>query len=194
MEKSKDLAIIILAAGTSSRLGNITKQLLKYREETFLKITVKKALALTSDVFMILGYEKEACKKELENFNINILFNKDYEKGIGSSISFGIEHTQNYKNSLIILCDQPFVPIEHLQSLKNAMNNKTIIATQYENSKSSIVPAIFPKIYYERLLKLKEDYGAKSILKNEKCISISLEKKYSIDIDTVEDMKSGITQ
>ena len=74
------------------------------------------------------------------------------------------------------------------------MNNKTIIATQYENSKSSIVPAIFPKIYYERLLKLKEDYGAKSILKNEKCISISLEKKYSIDIDTVEDMKSGITQ
>lgn len=187
---SKDLAIIILAAGKSSRLGSITKQLLKYKDETLLKIAVKKALEVSNNIFVILGHEKEGCQKELENFCINILFNQDYKKGIGSSISFGIEHTKDYKNCLIMLCDQPFIPIEHLKSLKDNIDNKTIISTQYEKSLNSTVPAIFPKKYYDKLMQLKEDFGAKSILKKENCININLEKKYSIDIDTVENIKN----
>ena len=44
MKNSKDLAVVILAAGISSRLGDITKQLSVYKNETLLKIAVKKAL------------------------------------------------------------------------------------------------------------------------------------------------------
>ena len=53
MQNSKDLAVVILAAGISSRLGNITKQLLVYKNETLLKIVVKKALEISKDIFVV---------------------------------------------------------------------------------------------------------------------------------------------
>lgn len=190
MEKSKNLAIIILAAGKSSRLGSITKQLLKYREKSLLKTAVEKALEISNDVYVVLGHEKENCKKEIENLNVNILFNPNYENGLGSSISFGISHTKNYKNSMILLCDQPFITTYYLKSMCEKIDNHTIISSLYENENTPSVPAIFPLQYYKKLLELNEDKGAKSLLKNEYSISLKLEKKHSIDIDTLEDVSN----
>lgn len=188
MEKSKDLAMLILAAGKSSRLGE-PKQLLRYKGESLLKMALSKALEVSNNVFVVLGYEKEICEKEIKDLPVKILYNKDYDKGIGSSISFGITNTQGYKNTLIILCDQPFITIEHFNYLKNHIDNKTIIATQYEHSNFSTVPAIFPKKFYDELMKLKEDFGAKKILNKNQCINIKLKKEKSVDIDTIEDIK-----
>lgn len=187
MQKSKNLAVLILAAGTSSRLGK-AKQLLNYKNESLLKIAIKKALKISDNVFVVLGHKKEECLKEIEEFDINILYNEKYKLGIGSSISFGISHTKDFSNTMILLCDQPFLEFKHLNILKNSINNKNIIATQYEQNTISTVPAIFPKEYCEELLKLKEDKGAKSILNKNICINIKLEKKQSIDIDTQEDL------
>ncbi len=188
MAKSKKLAVIILAAGKSSRLGSITKQLLKIDGETFLETSIKKALSVSKDVFVVLGHKRETCEKEIKHFNVTILFNKNYEKGIGSSISFGIKHTIEYENTLILLCDQPFITQEHIKQLKDNIDNKTIIASKYEHISESSVPAIFPKNYYNELIKLNKDKGAKKILKNNPCTNVVLSKKQSIDIDTINDV------
>lgn len=189
MKNSKDLAVVILAAGTSSRLGNLTKQLLVYKNETLLKIAVKKALEISKNVFVVLGHEKEKCKKELEDFDVNIIYNPNYKKGMGTTLSLGIKHTKEFNYTMIILCDQPFIPISHFQALKENIQNENIIASLYEKNKSAKVPAIFPKKYYDELLKLDADFGAKEILQKESCINIQLEKDFCIDIDTLEDMK-----
>lgn len=189
MKNSKDLAVVILAAGISSRLGNITKQLLVYKNETLLKIAVKKALEISKDVFVVLGHEKEKCEKELEDFDVNIIYNSNYKKGMGSTLSLGIKHTKEFNYTMVMLCDQPFIPISHFQVLKENIQNENIIASLYEKNKSAKVPAIFPKKYYDELLKLDADFGAKEILQKESCINIQLKKDFCIDIDTLEDMK-----
>ena len=189
MKNSKDLAVVILAAGISSRLGDITKQLLVYKNETLLKIAVKKALEISKDVFVVLGHEKEKCKKELEDFDVNIIYNPNYKKGMGTTLSLGIEHAKEFSHTMVMLCDQPFIPISHFQALKENIQNENIIASSYEKNKNSKVPAIFPKKYYDELLKLDADFGAKEILQKESCINIQLEKDFCIDIDTLEDMK-----
>ena len=189
MKNSKDLAVVILAAGISSRLGNITKQLLVYKNETLLKIAVKKALEISKNIFVVLGHEKEKCKKELEDFDVNIIYNPNYKKGMGTTLSLGIKHTKEFNYTMIILCDQPFIPISHFQALKENIQNENIIASLYEKNKSAKVPAIFPKKYYDELLKLDADFGAKEILQKESCINIQLKKDFCIDIDTLEDMK-----
>ena len=75
MEKLNNLAILILAAGSSSRLGK-PKQLLKYKNESLLKIAVKKALKISSNIFVVLGHEKEKCEHEIKEFkNINLIYN-----------------------------------------------------------------------------------------------------------------------
>lgn len=189
MKNSKDLAVVILAAGISSRLGDITKQLLVYKNETLLKIVVKKALEISKNVFVVLGHEKEKCEKELEDFDVNIIYNSNYKKGMGSTLSLGIKHTKEFNYTMVMLCDQPFIPISHFQVLKENIQNENIIASLYEKNKSAKVPAIFPKKYYDELLKLDADFGAKEILQKESCINIQLKKDFCIDIDTLEDMK-----
>ena len=189
MQNSKDLAVVILAAGTSSRLGEITKQLLVYKDETLLKIAVKKALEISKDVFVVLGHEKEKCEKELEDFDVNIIYNPNYKKGMGSTLSLGIKHTKEFNHTMVMLCDQPFIPISHFQALKENIQNENIIASLYEKNKSPKVPAIFPKKYYDELLKLDADFGAKEILQKESCINIQLEKDFCMDIDTINDIE-----
>ena len=189
MQNSKDLAVVILAAGTSSRLGDITKQLLVYKNETLLKIAVKKALEISKDVFVVLGHEKEKCEKELEDFDVNIIYNPNYKKGMGSTLSLGIKHTKEFNHTMVMLCDQPFIPISHFQALKENIQNENIIASLYEKNRNSKVPAIFPKKYYDELLKLNEDIGAKEILQKESCINIQLEKDFCMDIDTINDIE-----
>lgn len=186
MEKSKNLAVIILAAGKSSRLEGKTKQLLKYQDESLIKIAVKKALEVSSDVFVVLGHKKEQCKEELKDFNINIIINENYEQGIGTSISKAIKYTQDFENSMIILCDQPFIPISHYLDLKKTLISEVIIASKYNNN--SLVPAIFPKKYYEELLKLNEDKGAKFLLNKYSHITLELSSEMAIDIDTSKDV------
>lgn len=189
MQNSKDLAVVILAAGISSRLGDITKQLLVYKNETLLKIAVKKALEISKDVFVVLGHEKEKCEKELEGFDVNIIYNPNYKKGMGSTLSLGIKHTKDFNHTMVMLCDQPFIPLSHFQDLKENIQNKNIIASSYEKNKSPKVPAIFPKKYYDELLKLEADFGAKEILQKESCINIQLEKDFCMDIDTINDIE-----
>jgi molybdenum cofactor cytidylyltransferase len=185
MKKTNHLAILILAAGTSSRLG-YPKQLVTYKNESLLKIAIKKALEISTDVFVVLGHEKKICENEIKNFNVKILYNKEYKKGMGSSLSFGISHTKVYENTMIMLCDQPLIPISHYKTLITHIKYEKICASFYNGSLS--VPVIFPKKYYKKLLELNVEKGAKSILKPENCIKISLLKKYSVDIDIFDDI------
>ena len=108
---------------------------------------------------------------------------------MGSTLSLGIKHTKEFNYTMVMLCDQPFIPISHFQVLKENIQNENIIASLYEKNKSAKVPAIFPKKYYDELLKLDADFGAKEILQKESCINIQLKKDFCIDIDTLEDMK-----
>lgn len=182
-----DLAILIVAAGSSTRLGH-PKQLVTYQNETLLRRSVKQALELSPNVFVVLGHEYEACLSSLEGLHVNALYHENYTKGIGSSIAFGITHTQAYDNTLIMLCDQPLIPLEHYRALMNKVREECLIASSYLPKERVAVPAIFPKRYYEYLMALSGDKGAQMLLSDVSCIRISLKKEFTVDIDTQEDI------
>jgi len=186
-----DLAILILAAGRSSRLGR-PKQLLVYENETLLRHAVQQALNISGNVFVVLGHEKEACLNALEGLHVKCIYNENYLKGIGNSLSFGISHTKAFSHTMIMLCDQPFIPTTHYASLALHVNDhqEMIIASRYENEPKSTVPAIFPKQYCETLLKLDGDKGAQFLLNSELRLDVFLPKTLAIDIDTKEDVEN----
>ncbi|PLY05788.1 MAG: glycosyl transferase [Arcobacter sp.] len=190
MEKSNNLAILILAAGTSSRLGE-PKQLLKLKGKTLLNIAIEKAFELTSNVTVILGHKSEEIKKEIVNQKINIIINPNYEDGMGNTIAFGVSNIKEEK-VLIMLCDQPLIPINHYEKLIKLSNKNEdkIICSKYKNQYA--VPTIFPKKYFEELKKLKADKGAKQLFIKHEPISIALDDDSSIDVDTKEDWQELI--
>lgn len=195
----EDIAIMILAAGESSRMGE-PKQLLPWKDGTLLSNAIKTAKAsLANDVFVILGANSKEIRATILEDNIVVLDNPNWKNGLGSSISRGIkyliESSTSYKGVLIMLCDQPFITSAYLNQTIESFNEseEQIIATDYGNQPG--VPAIFHTTYFQELIKLNDDYGAKNILEHycEDLILID-PKGNELDLDTQEDYKTLINR
>lgn len=191
MKKSDTLAVLILAAGTSSRLGE-PKQLLKLNGKTLILLAVQKALKFSDNVIVVLGAKSQIIKKEIEQLPIKIIINLNYREGMGSSISFGVSQLSTVKKVIIMLCDQPLIPLLHFKKLieKSTKYDDTIICSEYKNQYA--VPTIFPYKYFSDLINLKGDIGAKKLLLDYLVKSVILADNVAIDIDTKEDWKGLI--
>ncbi|CAM1363314.1 Molybdenum cofactor cytidylyltransferase [Tenacibaculum sediminilitoris] len=190
-------AILILAAGSASRMGKI-KQLLPYKNTTLLEWAIEQAQKLTvKNVFCVLGANKDAIEKQLTTKNVEVIYNPNYKNGLSTSIVEGINFLQkhNFDNALIMLSDQPHVTSEYLSSMiETSKNNPSkIIASNYQVSVG--VPAIFPKIFFNDLLNLKGDKGAKKILlQHDKNVVKVNSSQNLLDIDTPEDYQHLLKQ
>lgn len=199
METTNAIAIMILAAGESTRMGE-PKQLLPWKDGTLLDNAIKTAKAsCANDVFVILGANSKDIKAAVLEEKIVVLDNPNWKSGLGSSISRGvdylIESDTSYKGVLIMLCDQPFISSAYLNQIIESFkeNEEKIIATDY-NSRAG-VPAIFNATHFQELKELNDDYGAKKVLEhyNEGMIMID-PKGNEIDLDTPDDYKTLINR
>jgi len=168
MDKKQQIAILILAAGESSRMGEKVKQLLPWKSTTMLGHALDQAKATIADqAYVVLGAFEENIKAAVTIDGNSIIQNLDWSKGIGSSIAAGIKHIQGkqrYDAILIMLCDQPLIDTNYLNKMIGNWkgNPNKIITTRYE--KENGVPALFGKEHFEALAMLKDDKGAKTII------------------------------
>ena len=199
MTKNSDIAILILAAGESTRMGE-PKQLLPWKGTTLLGYAINEAkLVSTENIYVVLGGNYELIKNIEELETVNSIYNPDYKIGQGTSLSCGINYILKkedvYKAILIMLCDQPLITSEYLKGLITTyyINNKGIVATNYENRAG--VPVIFSADYFEELSSIKGDIGAKSILRNniKELLLINANGK-ELDVDTKKEYNELINQ
>jgi len=188
----KKTGIIVLAAGSSSRLGQ-PKQLLSYQDKSLLENTIEAAkVAANSIVVVILGGNYQPVAEHIENTGVRTSYNKDWEEGISSSIRTGLSAlTQEYDDLdavVLAVCDQPFMTAGLLQSLISTANNsdKGIVASSYANTLGT--PVLFTAKHFGDLMALKGQDGAKMLLSKyqDEVVSVPFENG-EIDIDTPED-------
>lgn len=191
-------AVLILAAGNSSRLGK-PKQLLGIGNTSLLQHTIEETLKLSCSVcVLVLGAYQERIRTQLHLSDVTILDNATWETGMASSIHLGL--TWLIKNHdpdqvLVLLCDQPFINrtlMEQLITLKNS-TKKGVIAAAYGDTLG--VPVLFDKKYFPALLALKGQEGAKKLVKRfaEDVGTISFPKG-NIDIDTEADYEAYLKE
>ena len=84
------IAIIILAAGKSKRMG-FAKQIIRINNEPLLKITLDKIESISEETYCVLGANKDLILEEIHFNNTVVIDNINYEKGLSSSISICIE-------------------------------------------------------------------------------------------------------
>lgn len=180
------LEILIMAAGTSSRLGQ-PKQLLELNNHALLWHAATQALKLTPNVTVVLGHQSEQCRNAIKDLSLKTVINENYKEGLGSSIAYGVSTLDDCNATLIMLCDQPLIPQTHYETLikTSKENPELIIASHYD--KKSGVPAVFPKHYFPALRELEGDKGAKSLLETNIYHYIPLSNNKSKDVDTQED-------
>ena len=186
-------AIILLAAGSSSRFGS-PKQLVQNNGKSLIAHTISEAIKVTKEVVVVLGANYDVVKKEIENFPTHVVMNEKWEEGMSSSIKKGMEalsQYETYPNAVIIaVCDQPFLSTDIMNSLieKYESGGKTIIASAYNNALGT--PVLFDKTFFTTLMMLRDQAGAKKIISQ----NMNVVDKVSfplgrVDIDTKEDFE-----
>lgn len=188
----RPIGVIILAAGASRRMGR-PKQLLKIGNQTL----IERAIELTQGVgldqtVIVLGAnaeKMEAVIKKEDHFSI--VLNKDWAKGMGTTLRTGLqfllETNPKLEAVIIMVCDQPYLTREILQELINTYDKERteIVTAQY--GEVAGVPAIFSKKLFSKLMALKEDEGARKIIKRYKGSIATIDfPKGAIDLDTPE--------
>jgi molybdenum cofactor cytidylyltransferase len=185
-------AIIILAAGSSSRMGR-PKQLLPYNGKSLLEHTVDTANdADANPVIVVLGANAALLEKEIDEKKVHIVENNEWKEGMASSVRCGLSTLLHIAPSsdaaIIMVCDQPFVSSSLLNELIAAQKNtgKPIVASQYENAVGP--PTLFYKTIFPRLLELKGDAGARKIIEQRTSdVATVLFTHGNVDIDTEAD-------
>ena len=86
------IAGVVLAAGTSSRLGP-NKLLLRLDSEPLILRAVRRAAeAGLAPVIVVLGYEAERVAATLDGLAVETIVNPAYRAGMHGSLQAGIEH------------------------------------------------------------------------------------------------------
>ncbi|WP_076418647.1 nucleotidyltransferase family protein [Colwellia sp. UCD-KL20] len=202
-----NFAVIILAAGKSSRLGH-PKQLVEINGESLLVRQCKVALSITKHVYCVLGYEANLLKPLLISLPVTLVANPLWQQGMSSSISVAIKCLpEAIKHVMIVLVDQWQINKSILTPLINtSFDNKCNIVTSscsrnknieanhksqsYRPSEQRIgPPSIFPKKYFSELSLLSGEKGAKALMMKQidQVIKVNLPEAF-IDLDTTNDL------
>ncbi|HRG42154.1 MAG TPA: nucleotidyltransferase family protein [Saprospiraceae bacterium] len=186
------LAILILGAGGSSRLGQ-AKQLLSFGVSTMLNRIVDVALqSKVGNIYLVLGASYDEVKASIKDTSVHVIHNKNWEKGLSTSIVAGVneilQQAPSTQGILIMLGDQILILPTHINQVVQVFlaEKCDIVYADYKSDYGP--PAIFGIKTFNELLSLEMDQGAKKIIKSGmyKIKSVNIpEGKY--DIDTTSD-------
>lgn len=193
MKERAKIGVIILAAGSSGRLG-YPKQLVGFRGKSLLQHSIDVAESVDFKTkILILGAKAEEIESKLDIRNFEVVYNENWKDGMGTSISKGISEAikleKELDHILILLSDQPFVTGKKIQELIQVQLDSKTPATFSEYADEVGVPAIFSRELFSKLKKLKKDQGAKKlILKNQIEFKTVKFEGGNFDVDTAEDV------
>jgi molybdenum cofactor cytidylyltransferase len=165
-----ETAVLILAAGSSSRMGK-SKQLLPIDGKPMLARAVETAVNANPNVTVVLGSDASALRMVLSTYPITVCENPDWEKGMGrslkSGLAFVLQSNPVIDAIIIMVCDQPQLTPPHLVKLIDKANapGVTLVASRYNGTLG--VPALFKRQHFSQLLEIGDEIGASRVIREQ---------------------------
>lgn len=188
-----DIGAVILAAGSSSRMGS-PKQILRFRGHSLLRLAALAALgAGCRPVIVVTGAHAELSRRELDGLAVRDVLNPRWETGMASSIRRGVEglleEDANAAAAVLMLCDQPHATADVISRLVTAyrVTGRPVIASTYCGSFG--VPALFSRAVFAELTRLEGRSGAKEVIQRHASEAHFLPfQGGEVDLDTPDDV------
>ena len=197
----KKISAVILAAGEAKRFGE-PKQLLEWKNSTILGTVVDKFKKVGFyKIIVVLGaYHNLIMEKLSKNFkNVNVAINKNWKKGMFSSILTGLNEAIKLNSDFVLFHqgDMPFITEEVLKNfIKEARINKKIVIATVDNRPAH--PYMIHKDYFSEILQMDGQKGMRPFVRKYFPIAEKIPVPYNIgkqDIDTWDvywRLKNGI--
>ena len=164
--KGSRLAVLIMAAGESRRFGSC-KLLADIDGKPMLQRSIELAQSTNASLIRIVTgrWHPEIKQAQTSGLidDIDLIYNPDWQQGLGSSIATGVSQIASLcDEALILLADQVRVSGEDLERLTLRDDRNQIACASY--GKTLGPPAIFPAQFFSELQNLYGDKGAKALL------------------------------
>jgi molybdenum cofactor cytidylyltransferase len=188
-------AIVLLAAGNSSRMGT-PKQALDIGGQTLLNHSVSCALASQiPNVIVVFGAHLAETQHLVQDLRVIPVVNPNWPLGMGSSLKLGInkaiEINPMLEGVLVMVCDQPRISVTHINEMGRIHIIKRPLAVASEYQGTIGVPVLFDRSVFSELLKVDNQGGAKEVLRKLKSEIITLPfPGGETDLDTPEDYQN----
>jgi molybdenum cofactor cytidylyltransferase len=186
---------VILAAGTSSRLG-FNKLTVKIDGQSVITRAVEPfCIECIEKVFIVTNPEARSIRKEIEGFfssrlsHFTFIENPDYRYGMSSSVKAVLPFVEDADAVFFHLGDKPFIKRETIRNMLDMYLREDVrILIPIYRSKKGHPVMVKIKPYLEEIKKLEGDKGLREIVDNhmKDVVFIKGDEGGVLDIDTVE--------
>lgn len=193
-------AVVVLAAGSSTRLGQ-PKQLLRIDGETLLHRMVRLARGTQpAALVVVLPPDANAIAEALGDQALTMVINPEPQRGMRSSLEVAAPLVAGFAHVLVIACDQPALEAAHLHALLRGACNAlsgcagTRISDGPDADAGAVgVPAVVPGHWFSDLAGGSGESGFRARLRGLEPSTVYLldAPALALDIDTPENLHAA---
>lgn len=186
------IVAVVLSAGESSRMGR-PKALLPIDGQTFVERIVS-ALKLggIERVVVVLGFNADEMRRQIEHLPVEIVVNADYKLGQLSSLQAAVRHLAadgNCAGMMVHLVDHPYIDPRLVRLMLERFDDSrySIVVPRHRGKRGH--PVIFSRRLFSELLNAPMDEGAKAVVNAHRADTLEIEVEdvgITLDIDTPE--------
>ena len=189
----KPFAALILAAGFSSRMGQL-KPLLTLGTETIADHLISTFSACGADVYFLVGYRGDEVKSSIKSQGVTIVENPDYASGMFSSVQAGARALKPGHDAFFIMpVDIPFVSTDTIRKLMSAYftHPGKIMYPVFGGRRGH--PLLLPASLAPAIARWKQNGTLRDVLASYESLVVEItvpDDNILLDIDTEEDYRT----
>ncbi len=189
-DRSGRVAGVVLAAGTSSRMG-ANKLLFDLEGEPLVRRAVRRAVAAGLDpVVVVLGHEAARVREAVQGLRCEPVVNADYAEGINVSVRAGLDAlADDVAAAMIVLADMPFVTERMMAALIERYRTGTapLVISAYGDVNAP--PMLYDRSLFEELRTMREKRCGREVVRRhrDEAVTVAWSSDTLADLDVPED-------
>ena len=190
--REKRIAVIVLAAGRSSRMGPNNKLTELLGGQPVVRRSVENALASRArPVIVVTGHQHEAVEAALAGLDVKAVYNPDYASGMASSLKLGLSALPaGLDGAVVALGDMPEVGAAQIDRMIAAFEPKegrSIVVPVHGGRRGN--PVLWDASLFDEMAAVTGDAGARDVLRAHPELVVEVDigsEGVLLDLDTPE--------